>query len=180
MRDGNCSHLWKMVNVTSGLVVMKKCFHCNKVSTCFVFHHEPPLEACREQNHFWNFMESDECFHFDVKCTKCDALVGLDELVGLMRCTGCDETCPVDILRRKLEPEYSQVYIAMGRRPIQEKRQLSQEGFAALEAYFNQQTKSLKRKLKIVHHEMVKDVEKCYAEVISDVDTLFTTPHGVN
>jgi hypothetical protein len=68
----------------------------------------------------------------------------------------------------------------MGRRPIQEKRQLSQEGFAALEAYFNQQSKSLERKVKIVRHEMVKDVDKCYAEVIRDADILFATSDKAN
>ena len=172
--------MWEMVNVASGLAVMKKCFHCNKVSTCFIFHNEPPLESCREQNHFWNFMESDKCFHFDLRCTKCDDVVKLDELVGLMKCTGCDETCEVGMLMRKLEPEHTQVYIAMGCRPIKERRQLSQEKFAALDAYFNQQSKSLKRKLKIVRHEMVKDLDKCYAEVIRDVDMLFATSHGVN
>ncbi len=180
MQKERCSHLWEMINVASGLVVMKKCFHCNKVSTCFVFHHEPPLESCREGGHFWNFMESDECFHFDFRCTKCGTVVKLDELVGLMKCTGCDETCEVDVLRRKLEPEHTQVYIAMGCRLIEERRQLSQEKFAALEAYFSRQSESLKRKVKIVCHEMVRDLDKCYAEVIRDVDMLFATPDGVN
>ncbi len=180
MQKERCSHLWEMVNVANGLVVMKKCFHCNKVSTCFVFHHEPPLESCREGEHFWNFMESDECFHFDLRCTKCGTLVKLDELVGLMKCTGCDETCEACTLMRSLEPEDIQVYIAMGCRPVEERRQLSQEKFSALEAYFNQQSESLKRKVKIVCHEMVRDLDKCYAEVIRDVDMLFATPDGVN
>jgi len=125
-------------------------------------------------------MESDECFHFDLRCTKCGTSVKLDELVGLMKCTGCDETCEVCTLMRKLEPEHTQVYIAMGCRPVEERRQLSQEQFPALEAYFNQQSESLKRKVKIVRHEMVKDFDKCYAEVIRDVDMLFATPDGVN
>jgi hypothetical protein len=169
-----------MVNVANGLVVMKKCFHCNKVSTCFVFHHEPPLESCREGGHFWNFMESDECFHFDLRCTKCGTLVKLNELVGIMRCTGCDETCEVCTLMQRLEPEHTQIYIAMGRRPVEERRQLSQEQISAVEDYFNQQSESLKRKLKIVRHEMVKDLDKCYAEVIRDVDMLFATSDKVN
>lgn len=180
MQKERCSHLWEMVNVTSGLVVMKKCFHCNKVSTCFVFHHEPPLEPCREQSHFWNFVESDECFHFDLRCTKCSALVKLDELVGLMKCTGCDERCEVDMLMRRFELEHTQVCIAMGRRPVEERRQLSQEQFWALEAYFHQQSESLKRKVKIVRHEMVKDLDKCYAEVIRDADMLFATSNKVS
>jgi hypothetical protein len=81
---------------------------------------------------------------------------------------------------RKLEPEHTQVYIAMGCRPIKERRQLSQEKFSALEAYFNQQSGSLKSKVKIVRHEMVKDLDKCYAEMISDVDMLFATSDKVN
>jgi hypothetical protein len=159
---------------------MKKCFHCNKVSTCFVFHHDPPLEPCREQSHFWNYVESDESFHFGLRCTKCGTVVMLDELVCLMRCTGCDEKCRVCIFMRSLEPEDIQVYIAMGRRPVEERRQLSQEQFSALEAYFNQQAESLESKVKIVRHEMVKDLDKCYAEVIRDVDMLFATSDKAN
>jgi hypothetical protein len=81
----------------------------------------------------------------------------------------------VCIFTRSFEPEDIQVYIAMGRRPIEERRQLSQEQFSSLEAYFNQQSGSLKRKVKIVRHEMVKDLDKCYAEVIRDTDMLFAT-----
>jgi len=83
VKKEKCSHLWKMVNVASGLVVMKKCFHCGKISTCFTYHDKPPLETCHEEDHFWNFMEGDPAFHFDLKCAKCDTLLKFDELVGL-------------------------------------------------------------------------------------------------
>jgi len=171
-----CSHSWEMVNVASGLVVMKKCFHCAKVSTCFTFHNKPPLEPCHEQEHFWNFVESDPSFHFDLKCVKCGTLVKLDELVGLMMCTGCDETCQVDVLRRKLEPEHTCVCIALGCRPTDERRQLPQEKISILEDYFSQQCKSLEFKIKVVSHEMVKSIENCYAKVIKDVEMLFMVP----
>ena len=180
MGEEKCSHLWEMVNVAAGMIVMKQCFHCGKVSSCFCFHNKPPLEECHEQQHFWNFMEDDESFHFDLRCTKCGTVVMFDELVCLMRCTGCDEKCRVCIFKRSLEPEEVQVYIAMGRRPVEERRQLSQEQFWALEAFFNQQSESLKRQVKIVRHEMVKDVDKCYAEVIRDVDMLFAASDEVN
>jgi len=179
MQEEKCAHLWEMVNIARGLIVMKKCFHCSKVSTCFTFHNKPPLEPCHEGQHFWNFMESDDSFHFDLKCTKCDTLVKFDELVGIMKCTGCDETCEVGILMRKLEPEHTQVYIALGCRPIDERSQLSQEKLAILEAFFSQKCKSLKSEIKILHHEIVKDLDKCYAEVINDVGMLFPTPPGV-
>jgi hypothetical protein len=165
-----------MVNVTSGLIVIKKCFHCGKVSTCFTHHDKPPLETSHEEDHFWNFMEGDPTFHLDLKCANCGTLVKLDELVALMICTGCDETCEVDILRRKLEPEGTRVYIAFGRRPLDERKQLPQEKFTALQEYFSQQSKSLKCKIKVVPHEMVKNIASCYAEAIKDVEMLFLVP----
>ncbi len=176
MRKESCSHTWEMTNVSSGLIVMKKCFHCNKVSACFVFHNKPPLEECHEENHFWNFMESDLSFHFDLKCSNCGTVVKLDELIGLMICTGCDERCEVDILRRRLEPENICVYIALGCRPIDERTQLSQEKISILQDYFNQQSESLKPKIKIVSHELIKRIENCYAKVIQDAESLFLVP----
>ena len=175
MQEDKCSHIWEMVNVTTGLIVMKKCFHCGKVSTCFCFHDKLPLEPSHEGEHFWNFMEGEPAFHFDLKCVKCEKLVELRRLVGLMMCTGCDERCEVDVLRRKLEPEGKQVCIALGRRPIKERKQLSQEIIAILQDYFDQQDKSLKTSIRIVSHEMVKSIEICYAEVIKDMDALLIT-----
>jgi hypothetical protein len=176
MQKQECSHFWEMINVANGLVVMKKCFHCAKVSTCFIFHNYPPLEPCHEQEHFWNFMESDPALHFDLKCTKCNTLVKLDELVGLMFCTGCDQTCDVDILRRKLEPENTRIYIALGHRPIDERKKLSEEKNSILQDYFSQQCCSLKSKIKLVSHEMIKSIETCYAKIIKDVEMLFMVP----
>ncbi len=172
MKQGKCAHFWEMVNLAPGLIVMKKCFHCRKVSTCFVFHDKPPLEACHDGEHFWNFMESDASFHFDLRCRKCGTLVNLDELVGLMRCNGCNQTCEVGMLMRKLEPKNTRVYIAVGAQPIKERPQLPREKFDVLKAYFDQQSESLESRIKIVPHKMVKDLGSCYAEVIKDVGTL--------
>ncbi len=174
MRKSRCEHIWEMINITSGLIVIKKCFQCGKVSTCFAFHNSPPLEECYEDKHFWNFMEGDESFHFDLKCSKCEALIKLDELVGLMICTGCDEACGVDSLRRKLEPEGTRVCIAFGRRPIDERKQLPPDKFAALVEYFSRQNEASKTNIKIVSHEMVRDIARCYAEPIKKVNMLFS------
>ena len=175
MQEDKCSHIWEMVNIAGGLIVMKKCFHCGKVSTCFCFHDKLPLEPSHEGEHFWNFMEGEPAFHFDLKCVKCETLVELRRLVGLMMCTGCDERCEVDVIRRKLEPEGKQVCIALGRRPIKERKQLSQETIAILQDYFDQQDKSLKTSIRIVSHEMVRSIVICYAEVIKDMDALLIT-----
>jgi len=173
MQEDKCLHVWEMVNIASGLIVMKKCFHCGKVSTCFCFHDKLPLEPCHEQEHFWNFVEGDPTFHFDLKCINCGTLVKLGELVGLMMCTGCDEKCEVDVLRRKLEPQGTRVCIALGCQPVEERKQLPEEKIAIIQNYFDQQSKSLKSRIKIVPHNMVKSIDTCYAEVIKDAGMLF-------
>ena len=175
MQEKNCSHIWEMINVASGLIVMKKCFHCGKVSTCFCFHDKLPLEPCHEEQHFWNFVEGDPALHFDLKCTKCGTEVTFNELVGLMICTGCDTKCEVDALRRKLEPEDTQVCIALGCRPIDERKQLPEEKLTILQEYFDQQGESLKSKIKIVPHAMLRSIDNCYAEVIKEMDMLLTS-----
>jgi hypothetical protein len=173
MNPETCEHVWEMTNVKSRLIVMKKCFHCSKVSTCFIAHRGPPIGTSHEGEHFWNYMESDPSFHFDIKCTKCDKIIDFDELVGIMVCTGCDETCEVDILRKKLVGEGSNVHIALGQRPLDERKALSAEKLAILQEYYHQQGKHLANQVEIVSHELVRDIDKCYAEVIEDPRKFF-------
>ncbi|MHC4623720.1 MAG: hypothetical protein ACYS4W_07440 [Planctomycetota bacterium] len=175
MPEEKCAHIWEMANVAGGMIVMKKCFHCNKVSTCFCFHDDLPLEPCHEEEHFWNFVEGDPAFHFDLKCTKCGTLVKFRELVGLVRCVGCDEKCQVDRSRRNVEPDGFSVLVALGRRPIDERKQLPPEKIAILQEYFDQHVDCLESRIKVVPHEMVRNIASCYAEVVRDRDSLFTT-----
>lgn len=90
-----------------------------------------------------------------------------------MMCTGCDEECEVDAIKRQLEPEGTQVYIALGNRPVAERKQIPEEKIAVLQEYFQQQYKSLKTGIKIVFHKMVKSIGSCYAEMVKDADALF-------
>jgi len=175
MNAQKCSHNWEMVNAARGLIVMKKCYHCGKVSSCFCYHDKLPVEPCYEDGHFWNFMEGDPTFHFDLKCTKCDTLVKFDELVGLMICIGCDERCRVDSLRRELESEGTNVVIALGQRPVEERKRLGEDKIAILQDYFEQKSAHLKNKVRIVDDEMVKDLDKCYARVVQRPDELFSS-----
>jgi hypothetical protein len=163
-----------MINIASGLIVMKKCFHCGKVSTCFCFHHELPVEASREGDHFWNFVEGDPTFHFNLKCKECELLVEFDELVGLFRCVGCDEKCKVDAVRQEINPKGAQVLIALGCRPIDERKQLPEEKLEILQDYFDQQKDQLNFEFKIVSHDMVRRIDSCYAEVITNTEMLST------
>jgi hypothetical protein len=102
-------------------------------------------------------------------------VLNVEELLGLMMCTGCDKECDVNIQMKELAKEKTWVYVAFGYLPIEEKKQLTQEKIAILEEYFNQRRKSAKSKIKIVSHELIKDITNCYGEVIMDTDMLTLT-----
>lgn len=172
MSDERCLHEWKMVDVHYGFVITEKCFHCEKVSTYFAYDQKPPLEEYREGDHFWNVMESAQSIRFSLQCKKCEALYTFNELYGLMMCTGCDDDCEVEILRKDLEPERTWVYVAFGFLPVEERKQLSKEKIAILEEYINQRRKSSTSKVMIVSQDFVSDIRHCYAEVIRDMDML--------
>jgi hypothetical protein len=47
-----------------------------------------------------------------------------------------------------------------------ERKALSVEKLAILKEYYHQQGKHLPNQVEIVSHEMIRDIDKCYAEVI--------------
>jgi hypothetical protein len=71
------------------------------------------------------------------------------------------------------QSENTRVCIALGRRPVEERKQLPPEKFAVLEEFINQQSRSSKYPIKVVPQEMVKNLAKCYAEAIADAKMLF-------
>ena len=170
-----CAHTWEMINVAFGFVITEKCYNCDKISTYFAFESRPPLEEYREGEHFWNVMESAQSFRFDLRCSKCETIVKFDELMGLMMCTGCDENCEADSLRKILEAERTWVYVAFGFLPVEERKQLIPEKIKILEDYFNQRRKSKTSRIKIVSQDLVRNIATCYGEVIKDVHMLSLT-----
>ncbi|MCK4763730.1 MAG: hypothetical protein KAW12_16130 [Candidatus Aminicenantes bacterium] len=178
MNEENCPHRWEMVNVSYGHIITEKCFHCDKVANYFTAELKPSLDEYREGEHFWNVMETAQSFRFDLKCKTCGIVEDFSQLMGLMMCTGCDEKCEADVVRKKLEAERTYVYVAFGFLPMQEREQLTPEKITILEEYFNSRRKSGRSRIKFVSHEMVKNLATCYAEVIKDVDMLSLTPPG--
>ena len=181
MQEETCVHLWEMINVRYGFIITEKCYHCNIHSTYFSFEDRPPLEEYRTGDHFWNVMGSVQSVRFDLKCEKCDVIIPLDELCGLMLCTGCDEKCFVYKIMKEYEKERTWIYIAFGYLPVNEKKQLNLEKITAIEEYFNLRRKSSKSKIKIISGEKVENFASCYAEAIKDVDMLsLTSPETDN
>ncbi|TSA25330.1 MAG: hypothetical protein D4R67_10345 [Bacteroidetes bacterium] len=176
MKEETCSHTWEMVNVQSGYIVTENCFRCNKTATSFSAGEWPPMEEYREGEHFWNIMEVAQTIRFDLTCKACGKLVPLNELAGLMMCTGCDPKCPVDTLMKEMEKSRIWVFVAFGFFPVDERTQLSQEKIAILEEYFNQRRKSSSSTIRIVSSEKIDDISRCFAEMIRDVGMLSLTP----
>ena len=178
MQDQKCAHQWKMINVQTGFVITENCYKCDKTSTYFCLEEKPPLEEYREGDHFWNVMESAQTMIFDLECPKCGHMVTFHELSGLMMCTGCDENCKVDHLRKELEKDRTFVYVAFGFFPADEVEQLSPDKISILEEYFNQRRDSSRSQIKIVSSERISDIKNCYANVIKDVGMLDLRPAG--
>ena len=176
MQQEKCSHAWEMINISYGFVVTEKCYNCDKIATYFTFEHKPPMEEYREGDHFWNVMESAQSFRFDLKCGKCGLVEKFDKLMWLMLCTGCDETCEIDKVRRELEAERTWVYVAFGFLPVDEREQLKSEKIQFLEDYFNQRRKSSRSRIKMVSHDKIKNIATCTGVVIKDLHMLSLTP----
>jgi hypothetical protein len=178
MQEEKCAHQWSMINVQTGLIITENCFKCDKTSTYFCLEQNPPLEEYREGDHFWNVMESAQAIRFDLQCTHCNTVETLQELAGLMMCTGCDENCKVDHIRKELEKDRIWVYVAFGFLPVDEVEQLSLEKISILEEYFNQRRRSSKSSIKIVPSDLISDIKNCYAEIIKDTGMLDLKPAG--
>ncbi len=172
MPEEKCFHSWEMFNIIPGFIITEKCFNNKKISTYFSTDSAPPFEEYREGDDFWNVVECAQSIQFGLKCTKCGTIESFDELSGLMMCTGCDEICEVNTLLKKLEPKRIWIYVAFGFLPLKIRKQLSPDKIEILEEYFNQRRKSEKSKIRIVSHEMVKDIATCYPEVIKDIAML--------
>jgi protein-arginine kinase activator protein McsA len=168
MAQESCNHEWKMINVHLGYVVTEKCYHCSNERNYFTLEDNPPFEEYREGVHLWNIMGTSQTKRFDLVCEKCNQAVKLQELYGLMMCTGCDKECPAGKLQASLEPERTWVYVAFGFLPLNERKQLSKEQIKVIEEYFNQGLANSRSKIKIVPQSMVRDMNNCYGLVIKD------------
>lgn len=175
MERKDCCHAWKMIHVAYGYIITEKCSKCEEISTYFTFEDRPPLEEYREDDHFWNVMESAQSFRFDFQCEKCGVVETFEELMGLLMCTGCHKECQVAKLQDVLEKEKTWVYVAFGFLPEARHRPLPAEKIAMLEDFFNRRRNSPDSRIKIVSQELVSDYSLCYGKVIKDVNMLCLT-----
>jgi hypothetical protein len=168
-----CHHKWEMTNVRFGFIAFEKCYHCDGLRTYFTEKDLPLLgDKYREGNCFWSRVGNAQALRFDIRCQRCGHIEKLDDLMGLMHCTGCLPDCEVDILQKKYESERTWLLIAFGFFDKDRVPAISSAKLDILTDYFNQRRDTSRSLIKIVSSELIIDLSRCQGDFIHDVDML--------
>jgi hypothetical protein len=157
-----------MTNVRSGFLVVEGCYHCGARSSFFSDEPAAPMDEYREGEHIWEFLSGDQAVLFDLQCDLCGEVADLRALTGLMMSLCEDPECEVGRLAMRLGREAS-VYVALcGDSTHESGHCVSDQGVAALEAYFNQGRRPGSRRIVVVPCRLRRDADYCHGVVISD------------
>jgi len=163
-----CSHVWKMVNVRAGYLVVEGCYHCGARTSFFSDEAGIPVDEYKEGPHFWEYLSSSQAVSFNLRCSKCGETVDLSDMAGLKLSTCDDPDCGVGRLNRDLGRGTS-VYVALCLDSRHEGgRCVSDEGVAALTEYFNQRLRPGRKKFVVVPCKLCNDIDLCRGIVIAD------------
>lgn len=103
-------------------------------------------------------------------------MVKLNELMGLMHCTGCLPDCQVDVQRRKYEAEKTWILVAFGFLPQAETEPIPSDKLDILTDYFNQRRDTSRSRIKIVPFNLIGDLSRCKGIFMHDVGMLSQEP----
>jgi hypothetical protein len=166
--ESTCSHHWTMTDVRSGFLVVEGCYHCGARSSFFSDEPAAPMDEYREGEHIWEYLSDDQAVSFGLCCEKCGASADLSAMTGLMMSLCEDPDCAIGRLQLELGATAS-IYVALcGDSTHESSRCVSEEGVAALEAYFNQGRRPGRRRIVVVPCSMRSDSDCCRGVVISD------------
>ncbi len=166
MSAGN--HVWTMVNVRAGYLVVEGCSHCGARSSFFSTEPVPPIDEYREGDHFWAYMGSFQASKFDLRCDHCGDAADLSDMSALMLSTCTDPGCAVADLARDIGGG-PRVYVALcGDNTHASGKCVSPDGVRALNEYFNQDVTDLERKVFVVPCKLCSNIDRCRGIVIAD------------
>ena len=80
-------HRWSMTNIRPGYFVVEGCPKCRARSSFFSTEPIAPVDEYREGEHSWSYMGSYQAVKFDLECSDCGEVVGLDDMNALMLST---------------------------------------------------------------------------------------------
>jgi hypothetical protein len=165
---GSCEHKWEMVDIRYGYLVVEGCPQCGGRSSFFSEEAVAPVDAYREGDHFWSYLGSSQAIKFNLECTKCEMLVNLDDMMGLMISTCNDPQCKVAQIGIK-EGKGTMAYVALCADSSHTSGKcVSAQGIKALNEYFNQNIKTSGKKIVIVPCDTCCNFDKCGGILIAD------------
>ncbi len=176
MAARRCKHSWSMTDVRYGFVVTETCYHCREERSYFAEEHVPPKEEYREGEHFWDYLGSSQSVKFSLKCDKCGEKVVLDELLGLMTCSGCIPDCDFYMTARICEEQKTWVYGALLSKQEDARKPETVAKLAILSKYFTDRIQTPGKKILVLPGWLVKDFDVCRCTVLEDVGMFQTEP----
>jgi hypothetical protein len=170
MTKATCHHKWKMMNLRGGYLVIEGCFHCRQRISQFSQEPVPPIDAYREEAHFWSHLGDYQASKFDLKCEKCSKEVRLRDVMATMLCMRCDPKCGVYKAGSREKDRKSWVYVALCANTSHASGTcISEAGIRALNQYFNQNLHDPDKKIVVVPCNLRRSVDSCQGVVLADV-----------
>jgi len=172
-----CRHQWEMADVEFGFVAFERCFHCDGLRTFFTPDQIPFLgEEYREGRCFWRRVEAAQSFRFGLRCARCGERHNLEELMGLLHCTGCDPACEIDRLRLQAEAEGNWVLVGFGFTDKNGPTPIPPAKLEILADYFNQRRDASRPRLRLLSFEQIGELSRCHGDFLHDVGMLSLEP----
>lgn len=166
----DCRHVWTMINVRSGYLVVEGCYKCEARSSFFSTEPVPPVDNYHDGEHFWKHLGSSQAVKFDLECRNCGKIVSLDDMMGIMLSTCRDPECEVHRLSAQ-RGNGTFIYVAFCADSTHpDGRCVSDEGIGALTEYFNNNIKDPDKKIVVVPCKMCCSLDTCEGIVIADTD----------
>ncbi len=170
MTKATCHHKWKMTNLRGGYLVIEGCFHCRQRISQFSQEPVPPIDAYREEAHFWSHLADYQASKFDLACEKCSKEVRLRDVMAMMLCMRCDPECGVYKAGSREKDRKSWVYLALCANTSHASGTcISEAGIRALNEYFNQDLRDPGKKIVVVPCDLRRSVDACQGVVLADV-----------
>ena len=116
---------------------------------------------------------------FNLKCSECGEEVVLDELLGLMSCSGCTADCNFNMIARICEGQRIWVYGALLYEREDERKPETAGKLAVLSQYFNDRIRTPGKKILVMPGWLIKDFDMCRCTVLEDVGMFETEPEPV-
>jgi len=172
-----CQHRWEMADVEFGFVAFERCFHCDGLRTFFSPEQAPFLgEEYREGRCFWRRVENAQSLRFSLRCARCGERHTLEELMGLLHCSGCDPACEIDRLRLQAEAAGEWVLVGFGFADKNGAIPIPQAKLEILADYFNQRRAASRPRLRLLSFEQIGELSRCHGDFLHDVGMLSLEP----